>query len=103
MTIQGSPLYEIDPQLGDLEREVFCCLFLDNRHRVIAFEKLFLGTIDGTSVHAREVVKAALKCNAAAVIFAHNLTKRLRGNSRTPLRLWVSECSTISLWPGRTQ
>ena len=37
-------------QLGDLEREVFCCLFLDNRHRVIAFEKLFLGTIDGTSV-----------------------------------------------------
>jgi hypothetical protein len=37
-----------------------------------AFEKLFLGTIDGTSVHAREVVKAALKCNAAAVIFAHN-------------------------------
>jgi DNA repair protein RadC len=59
-------------QLGDLEREVFCCLFLDNRHRVIAFDKLFLGTIDGTSVHAREVVKAALKCNAAAVIFAHN-------------------------------
>ncbi len=59
-------------QLGDLEREVFCCIFLDNRHRVIAFEKLFLGTIDGASVHPREVVKAALKCNAAAVIFAHN-------------------------------
>jgi hypothetical protein len=47
-------------------------MFLDNRHRVIAFEKLFLGTIDGTSVHPSEVVKAALKCNAAAVIFAHN-------------------------------
>jgi DNA repair protein RadC len=44
---------------------------LDNR-RVIAFEKLFLGTIDGTSVHAREVVEAALKCNAAAVIFARS-------------------------------
>jgi DNA repair protein RadC len=59
-------------QLGDLEREVFCCMFLDNRHRVIAFEKLFRRTIDGTSVHAREVVKAALKWNAAAVMFAHN-------------------------------
>lgn len=55
-------------QLGDLEREVFCCMFLDNRHRVIAFEKLFLGTIDGTTVHPREVVKAARNCNAAAVI-----------------------------------
>ncbi len=59
-------------QLGDLEQEVFCCLFLDNRHRVITFDKLFHGTIDGASVHPREVVKAALKCNAAAVIFAHN-------------------------------
>jgi DNA repair protein RadC len=59
-------------QLGDLEREVFCCILLDNRHRVIAFEKLFLGTIDSASVHPREVVKAALKYNAAAVIFAHN-------------------------------
>jgi DNA repair protein RadC len=59
-------------QMGDLEREVFCCMFLDNRHRVIAFEKPFLGTIDGISVHPREVLKAALKCNAAAVIFAHN-------------------------------
>lgn len=59
-------------QLGDLEQEVFSCLFLDNRHRVIAFDKLFHGTIDGASVHAREVVKTALKCNAAAVIFAHN-------------------------------
>jgi DNA repair protein RadC len=45
-------------------------MFLDDRHRVIAFEKLFLGTIDGTSVHPREVVKAALKCKAAAVICA---------------------------------
>ena len=54
------------------EREVFGCLFLDNRHRLIAVEEMFLGTIDGASVHPREVVKRALKLNAAAVILAHN-------------------------------
>ncbi|MEW8285192.1 MAG: DNA repair protein RadC [Candidatus Thiodiazotropha endolucinida] len=59
-------------QLGELEQEVFSCLFLDNRHRIIAFEKLFFGTINGATVHPREVVKKALSFNAAAVIFAHN-------------------------------
>jgi DNA repair protein RadC len=59
-------------RLRDLEHEVFCCLYLDNRHRVIAFEELFRGTIDGASVHPREVVKRALIRNAAAVILAHN-------------------------------
>jgi DNA repair protein RadC len=52
--------------------EVFACLFLDNRHRVIAFEELFRGSIDGASVHPREVVRRCLAHNAAAVIFAHN-------------------------------
>lgn len=52
--------------------EVFACLFLDNRHRVLAFEELFRGTLDGTSVHPREVVRASLRHNAAAVILAHN-------------------------------
>ncbi len=52
--------------------EVFACLFLDNRHRVIAFEELFKGTIDGASVHPREVVRRALHHNAAALILAHN-------------------------------
>ena len=50
----------------------FCCLFLDNRHRVISFDEVFRGTIDGASVHPREVVKLALARNAAAVILAHN-------------------------------
>ena len=59
-------------RLRHLPFEVFSCLFLDNRHRVIEFEELFRGTIDGTSVHAREVVRRALNHNAAAVIFAHN-------------------------------
>lgn len=59
-------------QLGDRAQEVFCCLFLDNRHRVLAFEELFQGTVNGTAVYAREVVRRALAHNAAAVIFAHN-------------------------------
>ncbi|WP_372831234.1 DNA repair protein RadC [Pontibacterium sp.] len=53
-------------------REVFACLFLDNRHRVIKFEPLFFGTIDAASVYPREVVRRALEHNAAAVILAHN-------------------------------
>jgi DNA repair protein RadC len=53
-------------------REVFACLLLDNRHRVIRYEALFHGTIDAASVHPREVVKLALAHNAAAVILAHN-------------------------------
>ncbi|MBL4866009.1 MAG: DNA repair protein RadC [Pseudomonadales bacterium] len=52
--------------------EVFAALFLDNQHRVLHYEEIFRGTIDGASVHPREVVKLALKTNAAAVIFAHN-------------------------------
>jgi DNA repair protein RadC len=59
-------------ELRGLPREVFACLFLDSQHRVLAFEVLFQGTLDSTSVHPREVVKAALRHNAAAVILAHN-------------------------------
>jgi DNA repair protein RadC len=59
-------------QLRDRPYEVFCCLHLDSRHRLIAFDELFRGTIDGASVHPREVVRQALARNAAAVILAHN-------------------------------
>ena len=59
-------------RLRDLEHEVFCCLYLDKRHRLIQFEELFRGTIDGASVHPREIVKLALQRNSAAVIIAHN-------------------------------
>lgn len=52
--------------------EVFACLYLDNQHRVVRFEELFFGTIDGAAVYPREVVKRCLHNNAAAVIFAHN-------------------------------
>jgi DNA repair protein RadC len=58
-------------KLGTREFETFCCLYLGNRHRLIEFVELFRGTIDGASVHPREVVEEALKHNAAAAIFAH--------------------------------
>lgn len=58
-------------QLATLEREEFTALFLDNQHRLIAHETLFTGTINHTQVHPREVVKAALKHNAAAILVAH--------------------------------
>jgi DNA repair protein RadC len=71
----GSPADSTDfllARLRDRPHEVFCCLFLDNRHRVLAFDELFRGTIDNTTVYPREVVKQALQRNAAAVILAHN-------------------------------
>ena len=54
------------------QSEVFSCLFLDNKHRVILYEELFFGTIDSSAVHPRQVVKRALHHNAAAVILGHN-------------------------------
>ena len=58
--------------LRDKAAECFCCLFLDNRHRPLAFEEMFAGTVDGAAVYPREVVKRALAHNAVAVILAHN-------------------------------
>ena len=62
----------LQARLRDREHETFAALFLDNQHRVIAFDELSQGTIDGASVYPREVIKAALRHGAAAVIFAHN-------------------------------
>jgi DNA repair protein RadC len=59
-------------RLGGLQHEVFVCIFLDAQHRAIKADELFRGTLTQTSVYPREVVKAALAANAAAVIFAHN-------------------------------
>lgn len=58
--------------LATLEHEVFVCIWVDAQHRVIAVEEPFRGTLTQTSVYPREIVKAALAANAAAVIFAHN-------------------------------
>jgi DNA repair protein RadC len=59
-------------RLRDHAFEVFAVIFLDNRHRVLAFEELFRGTIDGATVHPREVLRRALHHNAAAVVLSHN-------------------------------
>ncbi len=72
VTDPGSTRRFLRSRLGPYQREVFACMFLDNQHRLITYEELFFGTIDGASVHPREVVKRALETNAAAVIFAHN-------------------------------
>ena len=74
-------------RFAELEHEVFACLFLDNRHRVIRYEEMFRGTIDGCSVHPREVVKAALSANAAAVILIHNHPSGVAEPSRADTQL----------------
>jgi DNA repair protein RadC len=75
----GSPLLNpratrefVQLRLRDLTYEVFCCLLLDKHHRVLGFEELFRGTVDGAIVHPREVVKLALSRNASAMILVHN-------------------------------
>lgn len=59
-------------EIRHYDQEVFAVIFLDTKHRLLAFERMFYGTIDNTTVHARQVLKRCLHHNAAAVIFAHN-------------------------------
>ncbi len=84
-------------RLRDNPSEVFACLFLDNRHRLIAYEELFRGTIDGASVHPREVVKRALHFNAAAVILAHNHPSGLAEPSQADERITQQLKDALSL------
>ena len=72
MTDPGAAGRYFGQRLRGRSREVFAALFLDTRHRALAFEELFIGTLDSTEVHPREVVRRALVHNAAAVIVGHN-------------------------------
>ena len=72
LTSPADTMAYLHSQLRDRQHEVFACVMLDNRNRVIVFREMFRGTIDGASVYPREVVKQALADNAAAVILAHN-------------------------------
>ena len=96
-------------KLASFEHEVFVVLFMDTRHRLIEYREMFHGTIDGASVYPREVVKEALRLNAAAVVVSHNhpsgadkvLTQRLREalalvDVRTLDHIIVAGGSTIS-------
>tara|TARA_R110002110_G_scaffold170753_3_gene372911 strand:- start:360 stop:902 length:543 start_codon:yes stop_codon:yes gene_type:complete len=79
------------------ERETFCVMFLDNQHRMIEYQELFQGTIDGASVHPREVVKASLKFNAAAVLFSHNHPSGVSEPSQADKRITERLKSALSL------
>lgn len=84
-------------ELRDLEHEVFGLLLLDARHQVIRFERLFRGTIDGASVHPREVVRACLACGAAAVILVHNHPSGVAEPSRADVRITARLKSALEL------
>jgi len=92
------------------EHEVFVCLWLDAQHRVIASEELFRGTLTQTSVYAREIVKAGLKANAAAVIFAqsHHIYFKLLTNRHYNYgtqclypHLYPQLCHGLAGWAGQ--
>jgi DNA repair protein RadC len=87
LTSPESTRQYLKARLRNLQHEVFACLFLDNRHRVIEYKELFRGTIDGASVHPREVVREAMRANAAAVIFAHNHPSGVAEPSQSDLRI----------------
>ena len=73
--------------LYGLQYEVFAILYLDNRHRVLRYEELFRGTIDGASVHPREIVRKVIEVGAAAVILAHNHPSGVAEPSQADLRI----------------
>ncbi|WP_339668985.1 DNA repair protein RadC [Dasania marina] len=82
--------------LRDECREVFACLLLDSQHRVIHYEPLFYGTIDAASVYPREVVKLALKHNAAALILAHNHPSGIAEPSQADQRITQRLCEALA-------
>jgi DNA repair protein RadC len=84
-------------QIGHLPHEVFCVLFLDAQHRLLACEELFRGTLTQTSVYPREVVKQCLQHNAASVILAHNHPSGLLEPSRADELLTQTLKSSLSL------
>lgn len=88
--------------LQDYEHEVFALLMLDNKNRIIEFYELFRGTLDGAKVYPREVVKTALKYNAAAVIFVHNHPSGDPEPSQTDRALTLSLKNALNLIGTRT-
>lgn len=84
-------------KLSDREHEVFACLFLDNRNRVISFNEMFHGTINGASVHPREIIKCGLACNAAGLIVAHNHPSGVAEPSNSDRALTKRLCEAVRL------
>lgn len=87
-------------QLRDQQNEVFGALLLDSQHRVMRYDHLFFGGLSSTSVHPREIVKHALKHNAAAIIFAHNHPSGVAEPSQADIQLTqrlVSALNTVDI------
>ena len=97
LSTPGDTTRYLEAALGHLEHERFCAIWLDNRHRVIRFDELAIGTIDGASVYPREVVKAALSVNAAACIFAHNHPSGIAEPSQADERITQRLKSALAL------
>ena len=83
--------------LARQEREMFVVLYLDNQNRLLEHETLFLGTINSTEVHPREIVKSALRHNAAAVILAHNHPSGVTEPSRADRLITTNIVKTLDL------
>ena len=84
-------------QLANCEHEIFCCIYLDNRHRVMEFAEVFCGTIDSAAVYPREIVKQCLAVNAAAVIFSHNHPSGVAEPSDNDIRLTKKLIDALAL------
>ncbi len=84
-------------KLADLEHEVFCVIYLNTKHAVIKYEEMFRGTLDGTTVHPREVAKSALMNNAAALIFAHNHPSMVAEPSQADIQITRRLCDALAL------
>ncbi|KOR32395.1 hypothetical protein TI05_07460, partial [Achromatium sp. WMS3] len=101
---RGDPLtsptatrHYLKTRLYNYPHEVFAGLFLDTRHRLIAYEELFHGTIDGASVYPREIIRRALHHNAAALIFAHNHPSGATDPSQADARLTIRLREALAL------
>ncbi len=84
-------------KLSELEHETFWVMFLSNSHRVLAFEKMFVGTVNQSAVYPREVVKRSLQLNASALIFAHNHPSGNETPSRADIEITQKLKSALSL------
>lgn len=99
-SVLGNPTMVCDyltSQLRHRRQEIFCCLYLDTRHRLIAFEELFKGTLNAAPVYPREVVQAALNRNAAAVILAHNHPSGLNEPSQADIQITQQLVKALAL------
>ncbi len=97
LTNPADTIAYLHSQLRDRQHEVFACVMLDNRNRVIAFREMFRGTINGASVYPREIVKQALADNAASVILAHNHPSGVADPSQADIQITERLKKALSL------